>query len=67
MATINEVLVALADKVTGIESDVRRVLDALASEQLSPEAQAEVDALQARLDQVDADMDAAVPEVPPVS
>jgi chromosome segregation ATPase len=64
MATITEAVTALAEKMGGLEEDVQRVLQALENEQLSPEAQQAVDALSARFDNLNQELDAAVPPPP---
>ncbi len=65
MATVVEALQAVADAVSGLESDVQRVLDALANENISPEAQQVVDQLKARVDAMNAALDSAVPPATP--
>jgi hypothetical protein len=66
MGTLAEGLTSLSDALTGLETDVARVLAALGSPgvTLDTEAQAAVDALAARMGTMDAAMDTAVPETP---
>lgn len=66
MATLNEALTGIAGAVTGLEEDVDRLIAAVANEDLSPEAQAAVDAIQSRLASLNALSDTAVPP-PPVT
>lgn len=68
MGTLAEGLTTLSDALTGLETDVQRVLAALGSPgvTLNAEAQSAVDALAARMGTLDTNMDAAVPEAPPV-
>ena len=67
MATLRESLTSLGDLLTGLETDVQRVLDAVGNPDvtLNAEAQAAVDALAARMGTLDSAMDTAVPETPP--
>ena len=61
MATVTEALSQLADAMTGLESDVARVLAALATETLSPAAHELVDALQERYDALNTALDTGRP------
>ncbi len=60
MATIGENVTALGTALDGLEEDVDRLLTALESRDLNTEEQAAVDALKARLGQLNTNMDAAV-------
>jgi hypothetical protein len=65
VATIQELLTALGGAVAGVESDVQRLLTALADENVSPETQQAADALKTRLDALNSAMDQAVPPPTP--
>jgi archaellum component FlaC len=61
MATLNDALTGIANAVSGLEEDVNRLVAVVQNEELSPEAQAAVDAIQQRMASLNALADAAVP------
>jgi chromosome segregation ATPase len=66
MATVNEALANIAEGIAGLEEDVARVLEAFQNAgNLTPEQEAAVQALRARADDLNAQMDQAVPPVTP--
>lgn len=64
MATLNDALTGIAGALGGLEEDVNRLIAAVANENLSTEAQAAVDAIQARMAALNSLADTAVPPAP---